>query len=91
MGDNCNGCGTDGSFDSGVEKVEIDIPLELQQYLLSYNQNADEDEIFIAQGRFDQNGRLVWGLTIEEGTVLSSSKVGYNKTAIDFMTGLIDQ
>lgn len=91
LGDNCNGCGTDGSFDSGVEKVEIDIPLELQQYLLSYNQNADEDEIFIAQGRFDQNGRLVWGLTIEEGTVLSSSKVGYNKTAIDFMTGLIDQ
>ena len=89
IGDSCGGCGT-GGF-NGVEKIVIDIPSDLQHYMTSYNSNAKADQFFIAQGRFDQSGSLVWGLTIKEGTVLSSGKVGYNHAAISFLESLADQ
>ncbi len=89
LGDSCGGCGVGGH--NGVEKVVVTIPDELKQYMVGHNNNAKTDSIFIAQGRFSQNGSLVWGLTIKEGTVLSSGKVGYNSAAITFLKSLADQ
>lgn len=84
---NCSGC----SSNQGVEMVNIDIPNEYKTYLTSYDNDAKTDQIFIAEGAYDNNGMLVWGVTLNKDIVLSKGKVGYNQVAIDFLKGLASQ